>query len=285
MKKRLVVMGTLVGLMLLISFSVFADTNINPHVWNNSGFNSDNTVSYYYVVKEYKNNYTIDINLTNQSSDYSAVFNTSFIKFHFENYILSNADIPNNVVVTGGAFVSDYKTTLTSQSSGSIWCAFDINLFLENAVLQPSESKDYQIVLTFNTGLFNVTSIRSNLVLPDTTEETDPNYEATVTANYIATQEQIIHQQEVQWYQDNESAIHNVGLENFNFSSGALGGLSVMQQHFANVWSALGDLNLIYIFTLTISLATFIIRHMPRTKQTEIAESNDIRRIVVRKRK
>lgn len=285
MKKRLVVLSTLVGLMLLISFSVFADTNINPHIWTNSGFNSDNTVSYYYVIKEFKNNYTIDINLTNQSSDYSAVFNTSYIEFHFENYVLTNADIPNNVVVTGGAFVSDYKTTLTTQSSGSVWCVFDIDLFLENAVLQPSESKDYQIVLTFNTGLFNVTTTRSTLVLPNTTEETDPNYEATVTANNIATQEQVIHQQEIQWYQANEQAINDVGLANFNFGSGSLGGLAVMQQQFANIWSALGDLNLIYIFTLTISLATFIIRHMPRTKQTEVAESNDIRKNLVRNRR
>lgn len=271
----------------MISFSVFADTNINPHVWTDSGFNGDNTVSYYYVIKEYKNNYTIDINLTNQSSDYSAVFNTSYIKFHFENYVLSNADIPNNVVVTGGAFVSDYKTTLTTQSSGSVWCQFDIDLFIENAVLKPSESKDLQIILTFNTGLFNVTTTRSSITLQNTTEETDPSYEATVTSNEIASQEQVIHQQEITWYQNNQQAINNVGLDNFNFGSGTISGFNIMQQQFGDIWSAIGDLNLVYTFTLLISLATFIIRHRPNTKRPDPNENHvrDARVMAVKNRK
>lgn len=272
--------------MLLISFSVFADTNINPHVWTDSGFNGDNTVSYYYVIKEYKNNYTIDINLTNQSSDYSAVFNTSYIKFHFENYILTNADIPNNVVVTGGAFVSDYKNTITTTNNGP-WCAFDIDLFIENAVLKPSESKDLQIVLTFNTGLFNVSSTRSSITLQNTTAETDPSYEAKVTSNEIASQEQVIHQQEMTWYQNNQQAINNVGLDNFNFGSGTISGFQIMQQQFSDIWSAIGDLNLVYTFTLLISLATFIIRHRPNTKRPDPNEDHvrDIRVMAVKNRK
>lgn len=272
--------------MLLISFSVFADTNINPHVWTDSGFNGDNTVSYYYVIKEYKNNYTIDINLTNQSSDYSAVFNTSYIKFHFENYILTNADIPNNVVVTGGAFVSDYKTTITT-TNNEPWCAFDIDLFIENAVLKPSESKDLQIVLTFNTGLFNVSSTRSSITLQNTTAETDPSYEAKVTSNEIASQEQVIHQQEMTWYQNNQQAINNVGLDNFNFGSGTISGFQIMQQQFSDIWSAIGDLNLVYTFTLLISLATFIIRHRPNTKRPDPNEDHvrDIRVMAVKNRK
>lgn len=287
MKKRLLVLSLLVGLMLVVSSSVFADTNINPRVWTNSGFNGDSTVSYYYVIKEYKSNYTIDINLTNQSSDYSAVFNTSYIKFHFENYVLSNSDLPNNVVVTGGAFVSDYKTTLTTTNNGDVWCQFDIDLFLENAVLKPSESKDLQIVLTFNTGLFNVTSTRSSITLQNTTEETDPSYEATVTSNEIASQEQVIHQQEMTWYQNNQQAINQVGLDNFNFGSGPISGFQIMQQQFADIWSAIGDLNLVYTFTLLISLATFIIRHHPNTKRPDPNEDHvrDVRVMAVKNRK
>lgn len=106
-------------------------------------------------------------------------------------------------------------------------------------------------------------------------------------SNIVNQQESVIHQQEQQWYNDNQVAINNVGLDNFQFNQGTLGGFQVMQQQFADIWSAIGDLNLIYTFCLLTSLATFIIRHHPNTKRPDPNEDHarDLRYQVVHGRK
>lgn len=280
MKKKLLLMIVLTGIIVSASFSVFADSNIGPSTWFVSGNNADDTVNYYCVVKGYSGRYVIDINITNNSSSESAVFNTSYFYLHWKNYVNYESDRPTNITIEGGAFVADRNYTSTPGTPPVLEVTLD--LFLENAVLKPSESKNYRIDVVGINGTYNTSTIYLTLSIPNTTSASDPSYEATVTANDIATQEQVIHQQELQWYQQNEQAINQVGLDNFNFGSGTLSGLQVIQQHFGDIWSALGDLNLIYTFTLLMSLATFIIRHLPNTKrhdpnEDEIRESHDLR--------
>lgn len=280
MKKKLVVFSVLTGLILLTSFSVFADTNLDPLVWAGSGFNSDNTIYYTYSVKGFgTSRYAIDINVTNQSSDESAVLNTSHLTFQFKNYCTNLTDKPTNITITEGNYIYTYSFT-TVQTSNGPYFTCSLNIFVDNAVLKASESRTIHIELT---GIlpYNVSSISSSLTVPATTSESDPTYEATVTASNIASMEETIHQQEVSWYSANAQAINDVGLANFSFSSGTIGSFDFIQQQFGYVWSALGDLNIIYIFTMLISLATFILRHHPNTKRPDPTE-DEIREMNIR---
>lgn len=82
------------------------------------------------------------------------------------------------------------------------------------------------------------------------------------------TQDQI-HAQEQQWYQDNSAALANTGLSNYQFSAPVSGSLSAVATQFSELWNVLGDWVQIYFFVLTLSLATFILRHRPHTKTVQ----------------
>lgn len=72
-----------------------------------------------------------------------------------------------------------------------------------------------------------------------------------------------IHQSEAQYYQQNQQAIEDTGLTNFNYSPEQLSSFSVLITDFNNLWNALDGWTFVYIFSLTISLALLIIRHAP----------------------
>lgn len=73
-----------------------------------------------------------------------------------------------------------------------------------------------------------------------------------------------IHTSESQWYADNNEAISASGLSNFQFDSTTSTGLSGAVNDFTLVWNSLGTWTLVYTLSLTLSLATFILRHKPR---------------------
>lgn len=77
-----------------------------------------------------------------------------------------------------------------------------------------------------------------------------------------------IHNQEQQWYSQNQSAIESTGLSNFNFSDTQVSGLNGVFSLFQRLWTSLGDFTFIYVFTLMISFATFVLRHRPSTRST-----------------
>lgn len=72
-----------------------------------------------------------------------------------------------------------------------------------------------------------------------------------------------IHSQEQSYFSQNQQALEATGIGNFEFSSDITGGLSVVRNDFLLLWYALGDFRWIFLFTLLIALATFIIRHNP----------------------
>lgn len=84
-----------------------------------------------------------------------------------------------------------------------------------------------------------------------------------------------VHAQEQQWYQQNTTAIESTGLSNYQFSNNQKDGLAVAVTQFTDLWSALGDWSTIYLFTLTLSLATFILRHRPSTKMQQRMKLRD----------
>lgn len=82
-----------------------------------------------------------------------------------------------------------------------------------------------------------------------------------------------IHTQEQEYYNNNVTAIQNTGLSNYRFNENQILSFSLIRSQFTEVWNALGDWNLIYIFTLLFSLTVYIIRHEPTTKVKQYRES------------
>lgn len=87
-----------------------------------------------------------------------------------------------------------------------------------------------------------------------------------------------IHQQETIWYDQNSSAMESVGLSNYQYNTQQYNGILGVTFQFEQLWTALGYWNLVYIFTLMLSLATFIIRHRPSTKMQQRMIDSDINR-------
>ena len=92
------------------------------------------------------------------------------------------------------------------------------------------------------------------------------NSEASSDAQTNASLSDQIHQQEEIWYSENQTAIQSTGLSNFAFDAQQINTLNIVTNQFTQLWNALGNWTLVYIFTLLCSLATFILRHEPTTR-------------------
>lgn len=92
-------------------------------------------------------------------------------------------------------------------------------------------------------------------------------------ADQVAVQMQNVHQQEMQYFQDNQDAIAATGLNNFQFNQNHISAFTMITTQFTELWNALGDYTLVFIFTLLLSLATYIIRHEPTTKVKQYRSS------------
>lgn len=103
------------------------------------------------------------------------------------------------------------------------------------------------------------------LVNPDSNSVNNPS-DLNTDSQSVAGQVETIHNQEMQYFQQNQQAIESVGLSNFRFNQNYVNAFSMITSQFSSLWNALSDYSLIYIFTLLLSLATYIIRHEPTTK-------------------
>lgn len=97
--------------------------------------------------------------------------------------------------------------------------------------------------------------------------------DVTDDAQDIATQIETVHQQEMQYFEDNQDAIEATGLSNFHFNNNTISAFTMITNQFTSLWNALGDYTLVFIFTLLLSLATYIIKHEPTTKVKQYRSS------------
>lgn len=111
-----------------------------------------------------------------------------------------------------------------------------------------------------------------NLVNPSSSSVHDPS-DLDVNSGTVEGQVETIHDQEMQYFQQNQQAIESVGLSNFRFNENYVNAFSMITTQFSSLWNALSDYSLIYIFTLLLSLATYIIRHEPTTKVKQYRSS------------
>lgn len=90
-------------------------------------------------------------------------------------------------------------------------------------------------------------------------------------SNSLETQSDAIHTQETGYYTQTNTALANTGLSNYQFSSDVVGGMGKVKDQFTYVWNKLGNYNVVFIFSLTLSIALMIIRHVRpiRRKQEE----------------
>lgn len=267
MKKRLLLLLVLTGVMIVVSSSVFAVASS----YEFTGTSDDLNISYRLFTCV--NPETIlELQLTNNDFENSIVLNNNRINIQIIYSYDYRSDTPIGSIypiVSENCFLLNWTRRFSTDSdTNDHICTLNYEVFINDTEFSASETKIFDIRIP-DTSFYHYDCLSCVLNIPATTSQIDPFYEAQVTANEIVTKEETIHQTETQWYQNNETAIQAVGLENFNFSSGTTGGLQVMQQQFSNIWNAIGDLNLIYVFTLLMSLATFILRHWPRTRASE----------------
>lgn len=76
-----------------------------------------------------------------------------------------------------------------------------------------------------------------------------------------------VHSAESNYYAQNETALNEVGISNFEFSSSQLDGNTKVLNLFSRLWTSLGDWNFVYTYALMISLVMFILRHFPHMKK------------------
>lgn len=140
--------------------------------------------------------------------------------------------------------------------------------------------KLYQII-GYNSGytinnLLDIIRQKLNTIIENQNPTTQQSDEISDSSESVAFELETAHDQEQQWYSDNDAAIAQTGLSNFEYSQDQLTGISHVVGQWTQVWSALGSWNTVYIFTLMLSLATFIIRHEPTTKIKQKRELRDM---------
>lgn len=120
--------------------------------------------------------------------------------------------------------------------------------------------------------LFGIADLYNGLVNPSSSVTNDPG-DLNDNSGTVEGQVETIHNQEMQYFQQNQQAIEDVGLSNFRFNQNYVNAFSMITTQFSSLWNALSDYSLIYIFTLLLSLATYIIRHEPTTKVKQYRSS------------
>lgn len=75
-----------------------------------------------------------------------------------------------------------------------------------------------------------------------------------------------VHSQEQNWFNQGNQSIGSTGINNYQFNAEQSGGISGVSNDFVRVWNACGSLNSVWIFSLTLSLALYIIHHVPKQR-------------------
>lgn len=93
------------------------------------------------------------------------------------------------------------------------------------------------------------------------------NYSGTISDSQSLQQSEAqIHQQEAQWYADNQTAIEATGIGNYQYNNGFISAFGIARQQIALLWNALGDWTYVYYLVFLLGLATYILRHEPTMK-------------------
>lgn len=79
----------------------------------------------------------------------------------------------------------------------------------------------------------------------------------------VESQSNANHQLEESYYTANSNAINATGLSNYRFDNTQSNGIGAVSNDFTSLWNALGSFNSIYIFSMTLSVALMIFRHVP----------------------
>lgn len=101
------------------------------------------------------------------------------------------------------------------------------------------------------------TLLRETLI-DESTELTNASKSAAETIMQTQNNEQY-------WTDKNTDTFNKLNLNNFSFSDSILAGLQVVGNMFSSLWSAIGDVSLIYIFPLTLGVALLVIGRIARS--------------------
>lgn len=93
--------------------------------------------------------------------------------------------------------------------------------------------------------------------------------DSTQSAQQSQTDANTQHQQELSIYSNTNNAINGTGLNNYHFNNEQIGGIGGVSNDFTSVFNSLGSWNNVYIFSLTLSLALAIIRHIRPNKRSQ----------------
>ena len=121
------------------------------------------------------------------------------------------------------------------------------------------------LLASIDTHLTNVDKTTTDIYALLRETLTDESTELTNASKSAA--ETIMQQQnnEQYWTDKNTDTFNKLDLNNFSFSDSILSGLQVVGNMFSSLWSAIGDVSLIYIFPLTLGVALVVIGRIARS--------------------
>lgn len=168
-------------------------------------------------------------------------------------------------VVTSLSYTKQFPTGINSFTNDTVTYDADIN---SNAILN-RVSEIETIVSTYQTYLSNISSksnsINSNVqsILDAYTSNTQGAQNLVNDTDSNDQKLDTIHQNEAQWYSQNQQAIESTGLSNFEFSTDQVTGLTGVFSLFQRLWNSMGEYTFVITFTLMMSFAAFFLRHRP----------------------
>lgn len=160
---------------------------------------------------------------------------------HLPSYSLDNIENNTNAIHDQLVSVLTNQDTIISNQNLAY-----IQRTSTNNYLSSLDSNVQNITDAYTSNASNITETQSNIT--DTNDLTSE-----------------LHDQELTYYQQNESALNNVGLSNFSFDNNQSSGLGAVVTDFTTLWNNIGPLQIIFTFTLSMSLATYLLRHRPIT--------------------
>lgn len=251
----------------------------------------------------WRRNIVLDIGLNN-SNPHAAVLNNYYKNFTINdsnNYGFSDFDIiynPYNIKVypNGNNFVVYFQNLMSDVPTGSFVidknmeqsCVIGFTMYaFTTSNTAPSNSltittqnngfTSYAIESQYDNKVMDRTNFQQYLMLESINNKINEFLNAynNNAQNIASTESQInstqntidqVHQNEVSWYQANESAITEVGLSNSSLSDNQYQGVYPVANTLSSLWVAIGPVKYIYLFTLMASLSAFMLRHRPFTK-------------------
>lgn len=260
---------TIVGGDLLDSFSIGTNGQVNGYVSSNYSYQNM-------------------ITLPPKSSIYSFVNVASYESYSGDivQYTLSDFDRPVSSVaipypesgtVNDNAYLynADYNSYLSLNELQNIYSQLVLNTQAIND-LQSQTVTNVNAEITWLKGMLDrqdttnshLSSINSNVqTITDAYTSNASNISST-TEQIADTQSTIdnVHQNEMSWYQAQESAINEVGLSNSSLSQNQYQGVTPVASDLSRLWTSIGPVKYITLFALMASLSSFMLRHRPFTK-------------------